>query len=131
MNTLQELKKLSLLCSLLFFMSSGVSAEAQNVKGSQSVVAKGILHSVEDGVVLVETEITAETAQKLSLAGFSMIKSKNEIASQTILGKRLFMGYSIAVTGPKINEIKIRLGKPVTLIMRRSKNKNLVITSMK
>jgi hypothetical protein len=133
MNVLEPLRKIFMLGTLCLFVFAAASAEAQKQKpkANAPIVAKGILHSIEDGIIIIESQLTSKDADQLRQVGFSMIDNEKEIASGTILKNRLFMGYSLGPNGPKLNELKIRIGKPVSLTMKRLSSRALIVTGMK
>ena len=115
----------ALIIGIALFCANSIQAQ------TKALVVKGKLHSVEDSQVLIETKVSKDTVKSLSMAGFSVITSEKDIASRTILKNRLFMAYGVDSAGPKLSELKKKIGKRVTFTMQRQKNLRVVITGLK
>jgi hypothetical protein len=109
----------------------GPTVFSQTRKPSKALKAQGVLHSVQDGMVILETKIRKQLSQKLAIAGFQVVSTAKEITSRTIYKDRMYVGYGIAKNGPKPGLLKSKIGKNVVLTMRRLENHSAVVTGLK
>jgi hypothetical protein len=101
-------------------------------KGSQKQLSmKGVLHAIEDGVLLLSVKISKQTASQLSKAGYQRISSDKDIAGRTILKDRLFLAYTLGKRAPSAKSLRRKIGARVNLKLRRFAGNHAIVVGVK
>ena len=119
------------LAAVIAFWSMLVVQPAYAQKAQKPMKTKGVLHSIEDGAVLLAIKVSEESAAQLVRAGFQRISKRKDIADRTILKGRLFLAYNLSKKAPSAKALKRKIGSRVELTLQKTSATHAVVIGVK